>query len=72
MSDEQDGCEWVFRLVLAYLGSPGQRAVKRVCVCTSGSPGIKSASGLHGTMMSVGWSSSPHAYLYTLQTSPAL
>ena len=26
-------------LVLAHLGSPGQRAVKRVCVCVCGHPG---------------------------------
>jgi len=34
MFDEQDGCEWVnvSFLVLAYLGSPGQRAVKQLCV----------------------------------------
>jgi len=36
MSDDQDGCEWwMFLLVLAYLGSPGSKAVKwlsvRVC-----------------------------------------
>jgi len=24
---------WTFLLVPAYLGSPGQRAVKRLCVC---------------------------------------
>ena len=35
MSDDQDGCEWVnvFLLVPAYPGSPGQKAVKRLCVC---------------------------------------
>jgi len=27
------GCEWV--LVLAYPGSPGPEAVKRLCVCVS-------------------------------------
>jgi len=32
MSDDQDGCEWVFLLVLAYPGSPGPTAVKRLCV----------------------------------------
>jgi len=34
MSDHQDGCEWVkFLLVPAYLGSPGQKAFKWLCVC---------------------------------------
>ena len=33
MSDNQDGCEWVFLLVLAYPGSPGPKAGKRLCVC---------------------------------------
>jgi len=35
MSDDQDGCEWVY-VFLWYRptrGSPGQRAVKRLCVC---------------------------------------
>jgi len=35
MIDDQDGCEWVdasSRSSDAYLGSPGQRAVKRLCV----------------------------------------
>jgi len=31
MSDDQDGCEWVFLLVPAYLGCPGPKAVKRLC-----------------------------------------
>jgi len=31
MSDDQDGYEWVFLLVLAYISAI--RAVKRVCVC---------------------------------------
>jgi len=31
--DDQDGCEWVFLLVPAYLGCPGPKAVKRLCVC---------------------------------------
>ena len=30
---DQVGCEWV--LVLAYPGSPGPEAVKRLCVCVS-------------------------------------
>ena len=34
MSDEQDGCAWVKSLLVpAYPGSPGQRPVKRLCVC---------------------------------------
>ena len=28
MYDDQDGCEWVFLLVPAYPGCPGQMAVK--------------------------------------------
>ena len=57
-------------LVPAHPGSPEQRAVKRVyvCVCVVVH---KLASGLDGTMMSVGQSSSSHAHLWTLQTSPA-
>jgi len=35
MSDDQDGCEWVFLLVLAYPGNPGQTAVKWLCVCVT-------------------------------------
>ena len=35
MSDDQDECELVFLLVPAYPGSPGPRAVKRLCVCLS-------------------------------------
>ena len=31
MSDDQDVCEWVFLLVLAYPGSPGSKAIKRLC-----------------------------------------
>jgi len=34
MSDDQDGCEWVIvSSVLAYPGSTGPKAVKRLCVC---------------------------------------
>jgi len=33
MSDDQDGYEWVFLLVLAYPGSPGPKAIKWLCVC---------------------------------------
>jgi len=33
MSDDQDGCEWVFILVPTHLGSPGPMAVKRFFVC---------------------------------------
>jgi len=33
MSDDQDGCEWVFFLVPAYPGCPKPKAVKRLCVC---------------------------------------
>ena len=34
MSDDLDGCEWVnIVLVTAYPGSPGQKDVKRLCVC---------------------------------------
>ena len=34
MSDDQDGCEWVNVLLEpAYKGSPGLKAVKRLCVC---------------------------------------
>jgi len=34
MSDDQDECEWVsVSSGTGSLGSPGQRAVKRVCVC---------------------------------------
>ena len=36
MSDDQDGCEWVFLLVPAYPGCPGPKAVKRLCVCVVG------------------------------------
>jgi len=32
MSDDQDGCEWVFLLVPAYLGCPDQRPLNG-CVC---------------------------------------
>jgi len=32
MSDDQDGCEWVFLLVPAYLGCPGQKPLNG-CVC---------------------------------------
>jgi len=34
MSDDQDGCKWmnVFLLVPAYPGSPGQKAIKQLCV----------------------------------------
>ena len=32
MSDDQDGCEWVFLPVAAYPGSPGPKAVKKLCV----------------------------------------
>ena len=36
MSDDQDGCEWgMFLLVPAHPGSPGQRAVKWLCVCVT-------------------------------------
>ena len=35
MSDDQDGCEWVFVLVPAYPGSPRRKAVKRLCVCVT-------------------------------------
>jgi len=38
MSDDQDGCEWVFLLVPAYLGCPGPKAVKRLCVCVPSNP----------------------------------
>ena len=31
MSDDQDGCEWVN--VSSGTGLPGQKAVKRLCVC---------------------------------------
>jgi len=33
MYGDQDGCEWVFLLVPAYPGSPGPKAIKRLCVC---------------------------------------
>jgi len=37
MSDDQDGCEWVNVSsgtgLPDYPGSPGQKAVKRLCVC---------------------------------------
>jgi len=34
MSDDQDGCEWVFLLVVAYPGSPGPKPLNGcVCVC---------------------------------------
>ena len=34
MSDDQDGCErGMFLLVLANPGSPGPKAVKRLCAC---------------------------------------
>jgi len=34
MSDDQDGCEWVnVSSVPAYPGSPGQKAIKWLCVC---------------------------------------
>jgi len=33
MSDDQDGCEWVFLLVPAYPDCPGPKAVKRLCAC---------------------------------------
>ena len=34
MSDDQDGCEWVNVSSSTGLpGSPGQQAVKRLCVC---------------------------------------
>ena len=36
MSSDQDGCEWVsVLLVPAYPGSPGPKAIKRLCVCVS-------------------------------------
>ena len=36
MVDEQEGCEWMmFLLVPAHPGRPGQRAVKRPCVCVN-------------------------------------
>jgi len=36
MSDDQDGVSGcMFLLVPAYSGSPGQRAIKRLCVCES-------------------------------------
>jgi len=47
MSDDQDGCEWVnVLLVPAYPGSPGQTAVKRLCVlsqivCTEGTETVQ-------------------------------
>ena len=31
MSDDQDGCEWVN--VSSGTGLPGQKAIKRLCVC---------------------------------------
>ena len=33
MSDDQDGCEWVFLLVPAYPGCSEPKTVKRLCVC---------------------------------------
>jgi len=34
MSDDQDGCEWVnVSSGTGLPGSPGQKAVKRLCVC---------------------------------------
>jgi len=35
MVDEQEGCEWMFLLVPAHLGRPGQRAIKWLHVCVS-------------------------------------
>ena len=38
MSDDQDGCEWVFLLVPAYLGCPGKKPLNGcecVCACVS-------------------------------------
>ena len=32
MSDDQDECEWV-KVFSGTPGSPGQKAVKRLCVC---------------------------------------
>ena len=34
MSDDQDGCEWVFLLVVAYPGSPGPKPLNG-CVCVT-------------------------------------
>jgi len=54
-------------LVAAHLGSPGKRAVKRVCVCVRREVlrfvVHKLASGLDGTMTSVGRSPSSLAHL---------
>ena len=33
ITDDQDGCEWVFLLVLAHPGTPGPKAVKQLCLC---------------------------------------
>jgi len=33
ITDDQDGCEWVFLLVLADPGTPGPKAVKQLCLC---------------------------------------
>ena len=35
MVDEQEGCEWMFLLVPAHPGRPGQRAIKWLHVCGS-------------------------------------
>jgi len=35
MSDDQVGCEWVFLLVTAYPGCPGQKLLNG-CVCLTG------------------------------------
>jgi len=42
-------------LVPAHPGSPGQRAVKRVCVYTGKSSGKQDHYVNSGTMMSIGW-----------------
>jgi len=44
MEEDDKGCPmvtmgvsgWMFLLVPAYPGSPGQKAVKRLCVCVGG------------------------------------
>ena len=54
MSDDQDGYEWVFLLVLAYPGSPGPKAIKWLCVCV--------CVGLHFTFASPIIDTKPEVY----------
>jgi len=42
MSDDQDGCEWVnVSSGTGLTGSPGQKAVKQLCVCVCTGESLK-------------------------------